>query len=53
VKKEQKEQSAEQPQKQLQYNRPELRRWGTLRELTEGGGGTKSEPGGGKFNTRF
>jgi hypothetical protein len=26
------------------YQRPALTRWGTLRELTQGGGGTKKEP---------
>ena len=27
-----------------EYQRPELRRWGSLRELTAGGGGLKNEP---------
>ena len=35
------------------YQRPVLTRWGTLRELTQGGGGTKREPGGGGRFTRF
>lgn len=26
------------------YEKPSLNRWGTLRDLTQGGGGTKSEP---------
>lgn len=26
------------------YRKPELKRWGTLRELTTGGGGTRTEP---------
>lgn len=33
------------------YAKPVLRRWGTLRELTRGGGGTKNEPSHSK--TRF
>lgn len=27
-----------------EYKKPQLTRWGTLRELTEGGGGTRKEP---------
>ena len=34
------------------YQRPQLRRWGTLRELTAGGGGFKKEPTT-KLDTRF
>jgi hypothetical protein len=42
-----------QQMKPAAYQRPVLTRWGTLRELTQGGGGTKREPGpGGRF-TRF
>lgn len=26
------------------YARPSVNRWGTLRDLTQGGGGTKREP---------
>jgi hypothetical protein len=26
------------------YSKPKLTRWGTLRELTEGGGGAQKEP---------
>jgi hypothetical protein len=36
-----------------EYRPPVLMRWGTLRELTEGGGGFKMEPGGGGRRTRF
>ena len=35
-----------------QYQRPLLQRWGTLRELTAGGGGFKNEPVT-KLDTRF
>lgn len=35
------------------YVKPRLIRWGTLRELTLGGGGTKNEPGKGTQKTRF
>jgi hypothetical protein len=35
-----------------QYHRPLLRRWGSLRELTSGGGGYKNEPTT-KRDTRF
>ena len=35
-----------------QYQRPQVRRWGTLRELTQGGGGFKKEPVT-KLDTRF
>ena len=35
-----------------EYQRPELRRWGSLRELTAGGGGLKNEPVT-KLATRF
>jgi hypothetical protein len=38
--------------KPLEYQRPQLRRWGTLRELTAGGGGFKNEPAT-KLVTRF
>jgi hypothetical protein len=30
--------------KPTEYKRPELRRWGSLRELTAGGGGFRNEP---------
>ena len=40
------------PVKPAAYAAPKLTRWGTLRELTAGGGGTKSEPTT-KRNTRF
>ena len=36
-----------------QYQRPVLSRWGTLRELTQGGGGSRREPGAGGQRTRF
>jgi hypothetical protein len=42
-----------QPAKPAEYQPPLLTRWGNLRELTEGGGGTKMEPGGGRRRTRF
>jgi hypothetical protein len=35
---------AQQPLKPAAYEAPKLTRWGTLRELTAGGGGTKAEP---------
>lgn len=35
------------------YEPPQLTRWGTLRELTQGGGGTRNEPGPGSPRTRF
>lgn len=35
-----------------EYKRPELRRWGSLRELTAGGGGFRNEPVS-KLTTRF
>ena len=35
------------------YQPPKLTRWGTLRELTAGGGGTKKEPAPGSRRTRF
>ena len=35
-----------------QYEKPELDRWGKLRDLTHGGGGTKNEPAN-KRRTRF
>lgn len=35
------------------YAPPRLERWGTLRELTAGGGGFRNEPGAGNRNTRF
>jgi hypothetical protein len=41
-----------QPTPPVQYQRPQLTRWGTLRELTAGGGGTKNEPST-KMKTRF
>ena len=34
------------------YQRPQVRRWGSLRELTAGGGGFKNEPVT-KLDTRF
>ena len=34
------------------YQKPQLTRWGTLRELTEGGGGERKEPTTGR-KTRF
>lgn len=42
---------AKQPEK-AKYEAPRLTRWGTLRELTLGGGGNKKEPGTGA-RTRF
>ena len=39
--------------KPVAYSPPRLLRWGTLRELTQGGGGFKNEPGTGNQNTRF
>ena len=39
--------------KPAEYRRPELIRWGTLRELTQGGGGTRREPGAGARFTRL
>jgi hypothetical protein len=44
--------AAQPPAKPLQYQRPRLTRWGTLRELTAGGGGNKQEPTT-KRSTRF
>jgi hypothetical protein len=38
--------------KPIEYKRPELRRWGSLRELTAGGGGFRNEPVT-KQSTRF
>ncbi len=43
----------EPPVKPPEYRRPELIRWGTIRELTQGGGGTRREPGGGGRFTRL
>jgi hypothetical protein len=43
---------AQQPVKPAAYEAPKLTRWGTLRELTAGGGGTKTEPTT-KRTTRF
>ena len=34
-----------------EYQKPELKRWGPLRDLTQGGGGTRNEPS--KAKTRF
>jgi hypothetical protein len=39
-------------QRPVDYGRPQLKRWGTLRELTAGGGGVKNEPAT-KRDTRF
>jgi hypothetical protein len=39
-----KDDKQKEPSKPAQYERPRLTRWGTLRELTEGGGGTRKEP---------
>lgn len=39
-----KDRQPEQPPKRAPYQRPQLKRWGTLRELTQGGGGSKKEP---------
>ena len=39
-------------QKPAEYRKPQLTRWGTLRELTQGGGGTRKEPVTGR-KTRF
>lgn len=52
MEKQQEQRPAQQPQKKLEYARPQLRRWGTLRELTAGGGGFKNEPAS-RFQTRF
>jgi hypothetical protein len=41
------------PNKPQTYTPPKLERWGTLRELTQGGGGFKNEPGAGGRKTRF
>jgi hypothetical protein len=30
--------------KRQPYEKPKVNRWGTLRDLTHGGGGTRSEP---------
>jgi hypothetical protein len=49
---EQKDQTASQPAKPPRYEPPQLIRWGTLRELTEGGGGSRREPVTGR-RTRF
>ena len=38
--------------KPAEYKKPQLTRWGTLRELTEGGGGKQKEPTSGR-KTRF
>ena len=43
--------SKQQPQEKAEYVKPTLREWGTLRELTRGGGGAKTEPSHAK--TRF
>jgi hypothetical protein len=40
------------PPKPQKYERPQVTRWGTLRELTEGGGGTRKEAATGR-RTRF
>jgi hypothetical protein len=47
-----KDDQQKEPLKPQQYERPQLTRWGTLRELTEGGGGTRKEPTSGR-KTRF
>lgn len=39
-----KEKLPKQTQPRAPYRKPELKRWGTLRELTQGGGGSKKEP---------
>lgn len=39
--------------KPAEYRPPTVSRWGDLREITEGGGGLKMEPGGGGRRTRF
>jgi hypothetical protein len=44
--------AAKEPGKPAQYQRPKLTRWGTLRELTAGGGGKRAEAVT-KRNTRF
>lgn len=44
MEKDQEKQPAEQPKERPEYARPQLRRWGTLRDLTAGGGGLKNEP---------
>lgn len=41
---ENKEKAEQNRDKPTAYKRPELTRWGTLRELTEGGGGLNKEP---------
>lgn len=40
------------PVKPVQYQPPRLHRWGSLRELTQGGGGFKHEPATNR-DTRF
>ena len=48
-----KEPSAREPErKPAEYQPPKLERWGTLRELTQGGGGLKGEAAT-KRQTRF
>lgn len=47
-----KEPTAMPVEKPVAYQQPRLERWGTLRELTAGGGGTKNEPAT-KRQTRF
>ncbi|HET9438991.1 MAG TPA: lasso RiPP family leader peptide-containing protein [Longimicrobiales bacterium] len=44
--------AAKPPEKPAAYQQPRLERWGTLRELTAGGGGNKNEPAT-KRQTRF
>ena len=41
-----KDEKQDQPdaKKREPYEKPEVNRWGTLRDLTHGGGGNKAEP---------
>lgn len=41
---ERKDESREKNAARQAYQKPQLKRWGTLRELTRGGGGTRAEP---------
>lgn len=45
-------QSTQAEQARQEYQKPVLQRWGSLREMTLGGGGTKGEPAT-KRKTRF
>ena len=49
---EKQDKSVESAKRPAEYQKPRLTRWGTLRELTEGGGGKQKEPITGR-KTRF